>query len=143
MSLGISVSELRRKVREHLRAKDNTVHDVSFNRSIFVALVAGIILCLGVIAFRELSGTEGLLLSLILTILSMIGSWFASRYYSDVSYDANLRTFALKAAEKVNNLSNELDRLSVFLQQELDDESTQRWSKAFSRCKCESKPRFI
>ncbi len=28
------------------------------------------------------------------------------------------RFFALKAAEKVTNLSNELDRLSVFLQQE-------------------------
>ncbi len=32
----------------------------------------------------------------------------------------NLRTYALKAAEKVTNLSNELSRLSTYLQQELD-----------------------
>lgn len=35
-------------------------------------------------------------------------------------HQANLRTYALKAAEKVNNLSNELNLLSVYLQQELD-----------------------
>jgi len=44
-----------------------------------------------------------------------------SRYYSESSYNKSLRIFALKAAEKVTNLSNELDRLSVFIQQELKD----------------------
>jgi uncharacterized protein YbaR (Trm112 family) len=56
----------------------------------------------------------------VLTILSLLGSWIASRHYAELSFNTNLRVFALKAAEKVNNLSNELDRLSAFLQQELE-----------------------
>ena len=34
---------------------------------------------------------------------------------------ASLKTYALKASEKVNNLSNELNRLAVFLEQQLND----------------------
>ena len=37
-----------------------------------------------------------------------------------MAHRTNLRTYALKAAEKVTNLSNELSRLSAYLQQELD-----------------------
>jgi hypothetical protein len=44
-----------------------------------------------------------------------------SQHYSETSFNKNLRVFALKAAEKVTNLSNEFDRLSLFLQQELQD----------------------
>ena len=89
------------------------------NVSMTIVVVLGIIVCLAIIATRDLNNTETLLLSLVLTILSLFGSWVASRHYSEVSFNNNLRVFALKAAEKVNNLSNELDRLSVFLQQEL------------------------
>jgi len=67
------------------------------------------------------TSNEALLLSLFLTLLSIIGSWVASRYYSESSYNKSLRVFALKAAEKVTNLSNELDRLSAFIQQELKE----------------------
>jgi hypothetical protein len=49
-----------------------------------------------------------------------MASWVVSNYYANYSYDENLRVFALKASEKVTNLSNELSRLSVFLQQELE-----------------------
>jgi len=33
---------------------------------------------------------------------------------------ANLRTYALKASEKVNNLSSELNKLAVYLEDELN-----------------------
>ena len=77
--------------------------------------------CFYLLASGDHSAKETVQLSIILTVLSITGSWFASRYYSEYSFNANLRTFALKAAEKVNNLSNELDRLALYLQQE--DES--------------------
>ena len=78
-------------------------------------LAAGIIAFLHMISRGNLSGRESLLLSLFLTGLSVVASWILSRYYSEVTFNKSQRTFALKAAEKVNNLSNELDRLSSFL----------------------------
>ena len=86
---------------------------------LLVAMIGGVVLCLWRISTTSPTANEALLLSLFLTFLSIIGSWIASRYYSESSYNKNLRIFALKAAEKVTNLSNELDRLSVFIQQEL------------------------
>jgi hypothetical protein len=53
---------------------------------------------------------------------SILASWVVSRFYAKASYEDNLKVFALKAAEKVTNLSNELDRLSAFLQKALDEE---------------------
>ncbi len=61
----------------------------------------------------------------------MLASWLVSDMYSSnqhkiaieevqEAHRTNLRTYALKAAEKVTNLSNELSRLSTYLQQELD-----------------------
>jgi hypothetical protein len=47
-------------------------------------------------------------------------SWVISRYYAEHDFNKNLRMFALKASEKVNNLSNELDKLSIFLQRSPD-----------------------
>ncbi len=93
--------------------------DQWFNRALLISLAVGIIVCLIAIALRSWTATESLLLSMLLTVLSILASWLASRYYSEVSFNDRLRVFALKAAEKVNNLSNELDRLSVFLEQEL------------------------
>ena len=68
---------------------------------------------------------------MLLTILSFVVSYLISNYFAEISYKkaidevqeqhlANLRTYALNAAEKVGNLSNELTRLSLYLQQELD-----------------------
>jgi predicted RNA-binding Zn-ribbon protein involved in translation (DUF1610 family) len=87
-----------------------------------VAMLVGIVACLWRITESAPTANEALLLSLFLTLLSIIGSWIASRYYSESSYNKSLRIFALKAAEKVTNLSNELDRLSVFIQEELKDD---------------------
>jgi hypothetical protein len=87
-------------------------------------MAAGMGLCFWVILTRKMSDVESLLVGIVLTILSIIASWITSSYYADYSFNKNLRTFAHKAAEKVNNLSNELDRLSTFLQEELNAETT-------------------
>jgi predicted RNA-binding Zn-ribbon protein involved in translation (DUF1610 family) len=88
---------------------------------LIVAIIGGIAVCLWRITIAAPTANEALLLSLFLTLLSIIGSWIASKYYSESSYNKNIRVFALKAAEKVTNLSNELDRLSAFIQQELKE----------------------
>jgi hypothetical protein len=95
---------------------------VAFTLTVTLGLFAGILFCLWRITRGVGTQTEALLLSVILTIFSTLASWVAANYYANYSYDANLRVFALKAAEKVTNLSNELSRLSVFLQQELESE---------------------
>lgn len=89
----------------------------------------------GLIAYllfsSEVTNKEAGLISLLLTILSFVVSYLISNYFAEISYKkaieevqeqhlANLRTYALNAAEKVGNLSNELTRLSLYLQQELD-----------------------
>ncbi len=88
---------------------------------LIVVMIVGIVACLWRITQSAPTPNEALLLSLFLTPLSIIGSWIVSRFYSESSYNKSLRIFALKAAEKVTNLSNELDRLSVFIQEELKD----------------------
>jgi len=88
---------------------------------ILVATILGIGFCLWKIT-QSPTPNEALLLSLFMTVLSVLVSWIISRFYAKASYEDNLKVFALKAAEKVTNLSNELDRLSAFLQKALDDE---------------------
>lgn len=79
----------------------------------------------------DISNKEAGLISLLLTILSFVVSYLVSNYFAEESYKkaidevkeqhlANLKVYALNAAEKVGNLSNELTRLSIYLQQELD-----------------------
>lgn len=89
---------------------------------LMAGMLVGIIYCLSRLASTVPSPTESLLWSVILTIFSVIGSWIASHYYSQASFNTSQRTFASKAAEKVLNLSNELDRLSVSLQEDLKPE---------------------
>jgi hypothetical protein len=91
------------------------------NAVLVVLCALGVLACLVSIGTGDLNARESLLLSVVLTIISIMGSWVLSRYYAETSFNENLRTFALKAAEKVDNLSKELDRLAVYLQQELDD----------------------
>lgn len=88
---------------------------------ILVATVLGIGYCLWKIT-QSPTANEALLLSLFMTLLSILASWIISRYYAKASYEDNLKIFAFKAAEKVTNLSNELDRLSTFLQKALDED---------------------
>lgn len=87
---------------------------------LFFLMAVGVAACFWLIAARTLTNTETVLMSILLTLLSIIGSWIASGYYSEYSFNKNQRVFALKAAEKVTNLSSELDRLSAFLQHELE-----------------------
>jgi hypothetical protein len=102
------------------------VKEVDDNRTItvilLVGLLVGILICLIRIAFGAPSPSESLLLSALLTFFSILGSWIVSKHYSEHDFNKSLRLFALKAAEKVTNLSKELDRLSVVLQEEIKDE---------------------
>jgi hypothetical protein len=87
--------------------------------ALLLGMLVGIAVCLWRLTAGPSTANEALLLSVVLTIFSMLGSWVASRHYAEASFNKNLRLFALKAAEKVTNLSNELNRLSAFLQEEL------------------------
>jgi hypothetical protein len=103
-----------------------------FMRVIVVLAIAfGMVVCIYLLGKGEMSARENALMSILLTGLSILASWVATAAYSDSQHKAaieevqelhksNLRTYALKAAEKVTNLSNELAKLSVYLQQELD-----------------------
>ena len=100
------------------------VKNKAFTITVTLCLFAAMFLCLWRITRGVATPTEALLLSVILTIVSIVISWIVANYYANYSYDENLRTFALKAAEKVTNLSNELARLSAFLQQELENKAS-------------------
>jgi hypothetical protein len=88
---------------------------------IFLAsLVVGVAVCIRTIGQGHTTASERFLLSVVLTALSAVASWTTSYYYASYSSGKNLKVFARKAAEKVTNLSNELDRLSIYLQGELE-----------------------
>lgn len=69
---------------------------------------------------------ESALSAIMLTVMSLLVGWIVTHYYyiqataaeigriNDV-HEKNLRTYALKAAEKVTNLSRELDRFATYL----------------------------
>lgn len=80
----------------------------------------------------ELSTQLNTLFNVLLTIFSIIISLIISQYYFDSSrqqtideikkdYQKNNKLYSQKAAEKVDNLSNELTKLSIYLQQSIDD----------------------
>jgi len=98
---------------------------------ILVAIGSGIAYCVHALGTGTLTPRENGLMSIVLTGLSILASWVVSDMYSQSQHKAaieeveaahrtNLRTYALKAAEKVTNLSSELNRLATYLQQELD-----------------------
>ena len=87
---------------------------------LFAAIVSGVF-CLWMINSGSPTPKESLLLAFILTISTTIASLLITQYYAEKSSRRELRTFAKKAAEKVTNLSKQMDVLSVSLQQELDD----------------------
>src|SRR4051794_17024159 len=88
---------------------------------ILIGTVLGVGFCLWKIT-QSPTANESLLLSLFMTLLSVLASWIVSRFYAKASYEDNLKVFALKAAEKVTNLSTQLDRLSAFLQKAIDED---------------------
>ena len=98
---------------------------------IIVLFVIGILLCIYFISSGDLTGREGSLIGFILSVFSILATWIVTHMYSESHqkkaieevqefHRTNLQTYAMKAAEKCNNLSNELSRLSGYLYEELD-----------------------
>jgi hypothetical protein len=102
-----------------------------FLKTIAVLMFAGVILIMYLLGTNVPTARESSLLSIIMFMLSTLATWILSHFYAETThkqaieevknlYQSNLRTYALKASEKVNNLSKQLSLLGVYLQQELD-----------------------
>lgn len=101
---------------------------------VVTALIVAILGLITYILLSDLNSKESGLVSLLLTVLSVVVSFLISNYYAQISHKkaieevreqhlTNLKTYALNAAEKVSNLSNELTRLSFYLQNDLAEEN--------------------
>jgi|GEM_PF-3757991 hypothetical protein len=97
-----------------------------------IGLAITTLICLWIAGTRQLTNTESVLLGVLLSAASMLVSWLATHVYSVVSvkdtvaeatqaYSDNIRTLGVRAAEKVLNLSNQLQRLGESLNSALDD----------------------
>lgn len=98
---------------------------------IIILFIISIPICIYIISSVDLTSRESSMLSIILAIFSILATWVVTHLYSESQHKkaiqevqefhrTNLQTYAKKAAEKVNNLSNELSRLSAYLTGELD-----------------------
>lgn len=98
-------------------------------------LIIGGLICLWVIATGNLTARESALVGVVLVILSTLSSWLVTHIYSESQHKKaiqevqefhknNLQIYAKKAAEKVNNLSKELGKLSSYLTDELERSDT-------------------
>jgi phage FluMu protein Com len=98
---------------------------------LLIGFIIGLIYTLYLFSSTDLTPRESTLLGTMLTICSTLASWMVTHIYADTQIrqavedvqersQANLRTYALKASEKVNNLSNELHRLCIYLEDELN-----------------------
>ncbi len=98
---------------------------------IILLFIIGVLLCIFFISSGNLSSRESSLIGVILTILSILATWIVTHFYSESQHKkaieevqefhrTNLQTYAMKAAEKCSNLSDELSRLSVYIYNELD-----------------------
>ena len=114
-----------------------------FEKIVAGGFLLGVVVCISIISLGSLSNKEGAILSLLLTVLSIIASWIFARIYAESQHEKaisevkemhneNLRTYALKAAEKVNNLSQQLNRLSLYLEEELQNSDYDGDSDALS-----------
>jgi hypothetical protein len=112
--------------------KDQMKH-VLFRQFIIAILAIGILGCLIYISRAQLDNQSAALVSIILTLLSIVASYIASQYFAEKGHKEaleevkaqhvdNLKTYAINAAEKVDNLSKELHRLTNFLEDELEKE---------------------
>ncbi|WP_250458390.1 hypothetical protein [Microbulbifer litoralis] len=102
-----------------------------FRKILIGILVLAISLNLLFLSLGDLTSREVGLLSTLLAILSIAGSWIVAHIYAEKSnekaitevkelHQSNLRTYALNAAEKVNNVSIQLNRLAGYLQDALN-----------------------
>lgn len=96
-------------------------------------IAAGIGASIWLIGGAQVTSRESALIGVLLTFLSIVATWLVAHLYSESQrkqaieevkelHRASLETYALKAAEKVDNLSTELNRLSVYLTNELESE---------------------
>lgn len=106
------------------------------------AFVVGVVVCLVMVVTSNLTQRETALLTVVLTVFSVLATWLVSHIYSQSQlaeaisqaqkvHRDNLRMYALKAAEKVYNLSNELVRLAAYLESELEPEDYEAVPAAF------------
>lgn len=97
-----------------------------------ISLVLLLAIILITLSFSDLTPRESGLFGTVLTFGSILAGGLITHAYAQHStakamdeiaeyHQKNLRTYALKAAEKVNNLSKELARLSLYLAEELDE----------------------
>lgn len=98
-------------------------------KSIIVGVIFAAILFLGLISYFSVTSStqnEIALSSIILTMISIIATWVVSHLYAkktrleeienlNAAHEKSLKMYALKAAEKVMNLSLQLDRLNQYL----------------------------
>jgi uncharacterized protein YukE len=95
--------------------------------SLLVAGIISAILTIVSLSRGQQTANEGLLLSILLTVFSIGVSWLLTHaFYTEdranqiasikAEHEENLRVYAVKAAEKVINLSNQISRLEQFLE---------------------------
>lgn len=98
-----------------------------------LASIVGIGICLYFSFAQDLSANESLMVGILVTLFSILISWILTHVYSQANleintkevrrqYEENIRTYAIKAAEKVFNLSNELSRLIEVLQNTIEEQ---------------------
>jgi len=108
-----------------------------------LAIAAALVVCLFVSATAVLTNRESVLMGLFVATLSILVTWIVTHLYSRTDlhamisatkkeYADNIRTFCIKAAEKVLNLSNELTRLRLRLETTLEDAQEAATSKEAS-----------
>jgi predicted RNA-binding Zn-ribbon protein involved in translation (DUF1610 family) len=96
-------------------------------------LVAAIVGIFWYVSQTQLSVQLNTLFSVLLTVFSIVLSIIVSQFYYEASrqktikeikadYNKSNKLYSQKAAEKVDNLSNELAKLSIYLQQSVEDE---------------------
>lgn len=89
---------------------------------------------LSTFAFADLTDREVVLLGVFQTLLSIGIGWIVTHAYAENSlasaisevdelYKKNLETYALKASEKVENLSQQISSLASYLEEELEESS--------------------
>jgi uncharacterized membrane protein (DUF485 family) len=113
------------------RALPEMTTATKFMLTVLIGAIAAALFALYFLSTAQQSPRETTLIAIILTILSVISTWIASHWYAkqnqekridEIKKDSmkNLRMYALKAAEKLLNSSNELTRLSSYLQEGLE-----------------------
>ena len=103
---------------------------INIGVTIFSVAFVSLVMWLGL---KATTPFEISLSAVLLTLLSIVATWVVAHTYAkfarkneiknlNETHERSLRTYALKAAEKVTNLSKELDRLSDYLSQYIESE---------------------